>query len=116
MAAFLGQLLSRNHDLKFFNKPEPPLIKNTKLLFFVLQSETAERKEVAASGNIVEGLLEIVNMITDNPGLKNDLQEYFQETRRSGTSKRRRQTRQSLSNFKCLHYLTEITFYYYISE
>ncbi|XP_063679311.1 uncharacterized protein LOC134814904 [Bolinopsis microptera] len=42
------------------------------------------------SGNIVEGLLEIVNMITDNPGLKSDLQEYFENSKKEGKEDKRR--------------------------
>ena len=66
------------------------------------ETVASQVKDDPASENIVEGLLEIVNMITDNPGLKNDLQEYFQETRKTATPKRRRQLRQSLKS-NCMH-------------
>lgn len=44
--------------------------------------QKTKKDEDGKSGNIVEGLLEIVNMITDNPGLKSDLQEYFENSRK----------------------------------
>ena len=44
------------------------------------------------SSNIVEGLIEIVNLITDNPGLKSDLQDYFEISKREGKEDKRRIT------------------------
>ena len=51
-----------------------------------------EGQENEQSSNIVEGLLEIVNMITDNPGLKSDLQEYFENSKREGKEVKRKIT------------------------
>lgn len=54
------------------------------------EAHRARREESEESGNIVEGLLEIVNMITDNPGLKSDLQEYFENSKRQGKEDKRK--------------------------
>ena len=64
----------------------------------VTREEGEKEEEEGNSTNIVEGLLEIVNMITDNPGLKTDLQEYFTESKRKGRSKKRWSS-------KCKYYL-----------
>ena len=54
------------------------------------QPQRGKKEDDEQSNNIVEGLLEIVNMITDNPGLKSDLQEYFENSKREEKEDKRR--------------------------